>query len=366
MAISKTPLVLTQIIKMQWRQPFFAVILIGIVAGVSLYYYGAVNAALTVLGADASCSGFGSGSAAKGDASCYAYISSKNRYRVYPNQVAKPVTIRSYITDLGGSYIDETCSTSTYCLTPHDSDLIVVIDAVGHRDCVDRGVVARDGGYNGSGCGQLVGYYPLDGNPNDYSGNVNNGTVHGAAATTMANGVDDYIDINNPPQFQLIDNFTVGAWVKLSAEEGWYGIVGKMKFTSQPNEMHGWMLYRGAINQGHQYRFTVGDGAWPPYYSESENPSPDNEWHYITGVKQGTAVRVYVDGVQRGMRFFPSESTADSGEYVSIGKQYSYHELAEQGIWSTYGYALGIIDEVKIWNYVLSNEEILAEYERAN
>ena len=38
---------------------------------------------------------------------------------------------------------------------------------------------------------------------------------------------------------------------------------------------------------------------------------------------------------------------------------------ASDGVWGTYGYARGKIDEVKIWNYTLSQDDIIEEYLKA-
>src|SRR3989344_8372304 len=128
----------------------FIVVLVGVFI-VAWRYYGGYVIASTELSprVDASCTGFYSGSAIKGDAGCYTYLSSKNRYRVYPDQNAKPITIVNYITDDG--IVNQTCS-SSYCMTPHDSDVIEVRDSSGDRDCVNRGVAVRNGIWDGAKC----------------------------------------------------------------------------------------------------------------------------------------------------------------------------------------------------------------------
>ena len=215
-----------------------------------------------------------------------------------------------------------------------------------------------------SGSEKLVAYYPLNGNANDLSGYANNGIVYGATPTIGKIGQgyqfdgNDYIDIGNPSQIQLTNNFTISAWVKLPVQDGYYGIVGKMKLISRADGMNGWMLYRGSsggLALPQQYRFTIGDGEWPPHFTESIINHPDNEWHYVTAIAEDSEIRVYVDGVQTGSIAI-LDSIVDSGEYASIGRQYSTHVSGE------YGYAYGIIDEVKIWNYALGDEEILSEY----
>jgi hypothetical protein len=67
----------------------------------------------------------------------------------------------------------------------------------------------------------MVGWWPFNGNANDESGNGNNGTVNGATLTTdrfgnanqaySFDGVDDYIKIQNSPNF-LNQEYSVSIW----------------------------------------------------------------------------------------------------------------------------------------------------------
>ena len=69
----------------------------------------------------------------------------------------------------------------------------------------------------------LVGWYPFDGNASDMSGNGNHGTVNGATLSTdrhgqtnkayQFDGVDDFIDLNNPSILGTTNNFSILAWV---------------------------------------------------------------------------------------------------------------------------------------------------------
>lgn len=68
----------------------------------------------------------------------------------------------------------------------------------------------------------LVGYWPLNGNANDESGNGNNGIVNGASLTTDRfgnndsaynfDGINDYIQINNIVGNFGLSDFTISIW----------------------------------------------------------------------------------------------------------------------------------------------------------
>jgi hypothetical protein len=301
-----------------------------------------------------------------GTVGCYDYIQSKNKHRVYPNLMALPVTIVSCITG-GGIQLESFCSFPRgFRNTPHDSDVIVVTDSDGNRDCVDRGVVYEGAHYNGVGCGHLVAYYPLDGNANDYSGYENHGTVYGAVPMPeggyVFDGIDDYIDIGNSPLIQLTDQFSVAAWVVLDTTiDRYHGIVGKCAFLGTNGGMWGWMLYKGSGHGGYRHRFTVADGEipWKPYFTNSENPFPNYEWVHTVGVLDGGEVRLYVNGDLESTVPYTGTGIQDSGQQCSIGRQYSKHHGVDSGQWGSYGYAWGIIDEVMIWSYVLSDDEVV-------
>ena len=122
--------------------------------------------------------------------------------------------------------------------------------------------------------------------------------------------------------------------------------------------MHGWMLYRGEPAgkvMSRQFRFTIGDGEGPQYTDSPVN-HPDHDWHFVVAVKDGLETRLYVDGEQVGQRALRNPLISESGESASIGRQYSSH------VKGVNAFARGKIDEVKIWNYVLSDEAIQQQY----
>jgi hypothetical protein len=212
----------------------------------------------------------------------------------------------------------------------------------------------------------IVAYYPLDGDSKDYSGYGNHGTVYGAVPTATGgfffDGLDDYIDIGNSPMIQLTDRFSVAAWVALDAtRDRYHGIVGKCVFLGTNGGMCGWMLYKGEDHGGYRHRFTVADGEvpWKPYFTNSENPFPYYEWVHTVGVLDGEEIRLYVNVFLESTVPYTGTGVQDSGQQCSIGRQYSQHHGVDSGVWGTYGHAWGIIDEVMIWNYVLSDDEIL-------
>jgi hypothetical protein len=81
----------------------------------------------------------------------------------------------------------------------------------------------------------LVAYYPFCGNPNDESGNGNNGTPYGASLSSdrfgnpnsaySFDGIDDYIGL--PSIFTTSSNFSINLWIKNQADSTNFGTAGK-------------------------------------------------------------------------------------------------------------------------------------------
>ncbi|MBC7326949.1 LamG domain-containing protein [bacterium] len=83
----------------------------------------------------------------------------------------------------------------------------------------------------------------------------------------------------------------------------------------------------------------------------SSEPVEIGKWSHIAATYDGKVARIYVNGVLKGSA--EAELTHDTGVKLTIGK----------ASWFEGAYFQGIIDEVKIYNRVLSEEEIRADYE---
>ncbi|MEK6872142.1 MAG: LamG domain-containing protein, partial [Nanoarchaeota archaeon] len=78
----------------------------------------------------------------------------------------------------------------------------------------------------------------------------------------------------------------------------------------------------------------------------------DGNWHFISGkFKPGNEIVVYVDGVKKSSSTsVPSINSASIPFKIGSGAgSYNFN---------------GLLDEVKVWNYALSDAEIMSEYQR--
>ena len=82
----------------------------------------------------------------------------------------------------------------------------------------------------------LVGWWPGDGNANELVSGNHGSLQNGASANSIgyvsqsfaSDGVDDVVDVGNPPTLQITGAITVQAWFKTTAPQGNYRtLVGK-------------------------------------------------------------------------------------------------------------------------------------------
>ena len=191
--------------------------------------------------------------------------------------------------------------------------------------------------------GLLVGYWKLDeANRDDAcidsSGKGGTGTPHGTAVVDgrinkgrSFNGTSDYIDI---PTISIPDAITVAAWVYSDnfVQNGF--VVAKNPVNTQ------WALFFESDG------FLKWRGAGIEKNVVCAAPS-NNKWHHIVGKQEGTSGSLYVDGsLCASGNPLPAIGNAPSS--LSIGRYDTVN----------FDYFVGRIDEVRIYNYALSDAEI--------
>ena len=215
--------------------------------------------------------------------------------------------------------------------------------------------------YNGGG-GQiptdgLVAYYPFNGNANDESGNGHNGEIIGNVTLSEdrkgdANGAYrfygepyNYISISDDEDFHL-STFTLNAWVFSDAEN--YGS-GHLINKGRDIINGSYRLQVNGVNAQNEY--SGENGAW------AENNPAVHEWHMITGTVQGDQAKIYIDGVLMGERTLSHPFVYSNSEPLTLGMHYY------GGVPSYWAYPLlGDLDDVRIYNRVLTPSEIQALY----
>ena len=205
----------------------------------------------------------------------------------------------------------------------------------------------------------LVAWYPFDGNASDMSGNGNHGTVNGATLSTdrhgqtnkayQFDGVDDFIDLNNPSILGTTNNFTILAWVN----NGTGTIYGE--FNAAAGNSRNYFKVSGNYLGLDQY-FPSG-GAVSSLEILELNQT--NSWNLVGYVRAGSSWSFFVHG-----QLLNSGSNVEnySGSTPNLGyigaRAYTYGGYSA----GAKDFFTGSIDNVRIYNRALSAEEVSALY----
>ncbi|MFH0797187.1 MAG: LamG domain-containing protein [Candidatus Omnitrophota bacterium] len=206
----------------------------------------------------------------------------------------------------------------------------------------------------------------LSGNKNDGIIKGEPGRVKGIKGKTLELDGDDYIDCGNN---ESLNNFgtggiTVESWVYVtkdpSVSYSYPSIVEKSfgDFTDAPIKQKGFnLIVTTTGGYGKVIWWAIGDGTG--YNSTSYSPSQLTErWIHIVGTADSASessprLKLYLDG-----------ALAASVPRIYLGPIDVGSKNLYLGVWkSMERYFSGIIDEVKIYNRALKEEEIKAGYE---
>lgn len=183
----------------------------------------------------------------------------------------------------------------------------------------------------------LVGWWLMNGNANDVSGNNRNGTVFGATLTTgkngQANGAYSFSGAYIQTPTTSMTAVTASAWVYSTnyAQSGF--VVGKNPVNEQ------WELF-------FQGSFMRWRGGSPLVDSTYCNVPTNNAWHHLVGTQVGTTAVLYIDGVQ-----------CSTGTTTAIGNGTGTIDI---GRFNNGYYYSGTIDDVRVYNRALSATEVQA------
>ncbi|MDM8560812.1 LamG domain-containing protein [Candidatus Parabeggiatoa sp. HSG14] len=190
----------------------------------------------------------------------------------------------------------------------------------------------------------LVAYYPFDGNANDESGNGNHGENHGATLVKgkfgkaySFNGKDSRIKLS-ASAIQGTE-LTINVWVN-------------------PRNIDGETLISGANrSESNEYLIYVMAGKLK-LYNRHRNESVsftinDNQWHNLTVVTKIDQTSFYIDGLLKETLKFSLEAPLKI-EGLWLGGD----QDVLNGGWQTGDQFDGVIDELRIYNRVLSDFEI--------
>ena len=187
----------------------------------------------------------------------------------------------------------------------------------------------------------------------DISGNKNDGKIRGAKWVKCGKGYalrfdgkDDYVDCGNGKSLDVTGPITLEAWVYPEAvpERGEPGIVGKFyesyTFTYYANGACYWYISGGGNN--------------------CRTPLAVGSWYHVVGTFDGATMRLYVNGKAEGFRKSQFK-TVKSGKNFFMGCIVGDPTAADPAYHGTAHFD-GMIDQVRVYNRVLSDKEIVSHH----
>ncbi len=189
-----------------------------------------------------------------------------------------------------------------------------------------------------------ISHYPFDNHAMDVGINQNHGTVKGPRATPdhlgnpngalLFDGIDDGIS-TGLAKYGVETNATVSAWIKTNpAEDGlFFPFAGQMGFMTRNGKEAGFYVSTG-LNS-----------------SSALAAVPAGVWTHVLGTFDGRVINTYVNGVLAATEPHPGKvewiPNPSFGDYRGLGDEF----------WA------GALDDVRIYNHVLSVTEIKELFE---
>ena len=145
-------------------------------------------------------------------------------------------------------------------------------------------------------------------------------------------GTDDFIYVADSSAFTLgSGDFTVEAWV-------WTGVTATQKVISGQIDGSGTtasLSYQLELSSSDFPRLIIASGG-TLYIATSSVTLPKNQWVHVAGVRDGSTLRIYVNGVQYGTQSVTGVTVNDSSANVSVGRHGQYAGLDWNGYISNF------------------------------
>jgi hypothetical protein len=213
------------------------------------------------------------------------------------------------------------------------------------------------------GTANLLAYYDFEGNANDRSGHGLNGTVvdgqlasPGKLGQGLGLQVNDagYADLGNPALLDFsTGDWTLAAWFKTAITGT--GDANKGTIVGKGGDNTGGKRYALIMSEEVEGIVTlVCDDDVTKELARSTTTTNDDQWHFVVGLREGTAIKIYIDGYLEGTEpvdaAYDLSGTTQHNAYIGA--------MTDNRDGTLYKTFIGSIDEVRIYNRALSEGEI--------
>ena len=242
---------------------------------------------------------------------------------------------------------------------------------------------------------QLVGHWKFDGDALDYGDNdeKSDGTLvgrPGGMPVYTAGAIGSAIDLTDVLGLEATDNhdpnlphvalgaateldfgitdWTVCGWVKTTQVQsaGQDDQVGKGTIFGNGGDSGGGHRYCLIVSEGGGGRVTLvvdadSNGGKFTTQTSSSRLVNNDLWHFMVGVREGNEIRVYRDGILDNTNDnlpagYDLSGTSQVGSYIGVITDWDSDPL----LLTIYKHLDGLVDDVRVYNYALSDEDIVA------
>lgn len=212
----------------------------------------------------------------------------------------------------------------------------------------------------------LVGFWPFTGNAADVSGNGNNGVVTGASLSTdrfsasnsaySFNGTTNYISVPSNSTLSGYTDMSISVWINPGAFSGIQGIVTKWYQVLNCNNNANSDTYEAALSSN-QAQFATNNNNLTAFTSPPTLPSGSlNNWVHLVYLSNSAVGQfIYINGVL-------SASFATTGAICSSANTLYFGTDYHGTLGNFHRFFNGKIDDIGIWNRLLTNCEIQQLY----
>jgi len=189
-------------------------------------------------------------------------------------------------------------------------------------------------------------------NNGTYAGGVSLGqpgalVSDGANKAASFDGVDDTMSVSNAGALSMPTAVSIEVWVKRSRSGVFQAIAGKP--TSGQSKVENYSIWLTTANQARMY---VGNGS--TYAQVTSTAVLDTNWHHLVGTFDNSTMRLYVDGVQN--------ASASTAVRLTTNLNPFYVARSSSSTSANFG---GLLDELAVYNTVLSPARIQVHYNKA-
>lgn len=203
----------------------------------------------------------------------------------------------------------------------------------------------------------LVGYWNFEegiGTVAHDSANNSDGNIYGASWTSGKvgnalnfDGINDYIDVGDIPILDISSAITLEAWAKTTLTTN-DTIISK-------DDDHGNREYYLGLGYGVEVpgkvRWALKTTAFEDI--DSSESANDGQWHHIAATYDGSYLRTYIDGIEDS-----NSPIVQTGFIPNTNASFRIGAMSDIGYEQ---YFQGTIDEVRIYNNALTQDEIVRD-----